>query len=644
MSDKNHNRILASQALQQESETILPVGFLSPRGQVSDLVDNWATATHNPKASIDWGTIQRFSVALQRFRHIGFPVYKIMEIMAEESQKHPQCQEGVRSEVFQDMAVSIMEDAGDLTDRISKFVWLKFGSYLCYEPRYGGVSTLPPATQINLSTGNYEHVVYTAIRQEFAGQLTPAMANATFLQSIVQDSIRKYMAAESPIGELDRVYEQYRHCFPELSPDERPNLISQGKGAWGEMYQRLAPLFEVYGILCLEREEELMTRALLGIVTRTYEPGAVMQWTCLLSGGAGCGKSVIGIIMALDTAPAVVITPSDLGKTKTIEQLAGASVVVLDEMDVSVSKRDIAENKSFLSQTEFRLRRAYRRDAEPIKATWTVISTTNSETLPHDDGAGMRRYGLIRLSGGMDEGDKRAAFLVENRRYLQAALVHLHKAGYPINLGADLVALNQETSHDLIEVPDEVHLLSASLETLAKLMFTDSGNLLWMSTKTIWELISNERFHPRRAAGISDTLKSAGWKYRRSQGLGSVNSKFWAPPNCPEETQVVPIHPDLLPTLRKAIAGATVKPVAHAPIDEAPKAPTSPVKAIEPPKLGKDSQADLTSPPGPLDPVQKAQGEQAKFLRGMISKAGHTPPDTDSPLELARFYKSIFSG
>jgi hypothetical protein len=567
-----------------------------------------------------------------------------MEAMAEESINHPQCQDGVRSEVFQDMAVSILADEGDLTDRISKFVWLKFGSYLCYEPRYGGVSTLPAAVQMNISTGNYEHVVYTAIRQEFQGQLTPAMANAAFLQSIVQDSIRKHMATESPIGELDRVYAQYKHCFPELNPDERPNLISEGKGAWAEMYQRLAPLFDVYGILGCHREEELQTRSLLGIITRTYVPGEVMQWTCLYSGSAGCGKSVIGIIMALDTAPAVVITPSDLGKSKTIEQLAGASVVVLDEMDVSVSKRDIAENKSFLSQTEFRIRRAYRRDAEPIKATWSVISTTNSETLPHDDGAGMRRYGLIRLSGGMAEGDKRAAFLIENRRYLQAAMVHLHKAGYPINLGADMVALNQETSHDLIEVPDEVHLLNASLETLSRLMFTDSGSILWMTTKTIWELISNEKFHPRRAAGISDTLKSAGWKYRRSQGLGSVNSKFWAPPNCPDEVQVVPIHPDLLPTLRKAIAGATVKPVTHAPVDEAPKVNKTPVKAIEPPKIGKESQDGPTSLPGPLDPSQKAQEDHAKYLRGMITKAGHTPPDTDSPLELAQFYKSLFAG
>ena len=648
MNPQTQERLLAMETLIQESLGILPYGSMVPSGEVAQLVANWSEATMNPKKTVQFGELAKFAEALQRFRRIGLPVLGVMESMAAESMDHPSFTEGVKSDGFLFMAQKVVEDRGDLTERIGRFIWLKFGSYLCYDPRYGGISVLPSGSRINMSSGNYEHILITAIRREFKSQLTPAQTNAQWLQSIIQDSVRSYMAAETPIQELDRVYEEYQSLFPPLDPEKRPSLISEGQGNWGLIYKRLAALFEVYGILGKPREEELMTRSLLGIVARTYNPGEVMQWTMLLQGKGACGKSVLGQVLALDTAPAVVITPSDLGKSKTLESMAGSSVVVLDEMDVSVSKRDIAENKSFLSQTHSRIRRAYRRDAETIAHTWTVISTTNSETLPHDDGAEMRRYGLVRLSGGMEEGEVRARFLVENRRYLQALLVHLYHAGYPIDLGSDMIELNRETSRDLIEVPDEVSMLEGVVDSLAKLMVTGEGHLLRLTTKTVWQLISNDKFHPRRAAGLTRTLEERGWMYTRSRARGNTDhSKFWLPPNLPETIEVKAFHPDNLHTLRKAVAAQAVQTVKVCSVtEEQPTTPPKKVEVVKPPTThNKDSEGLAPNTPGPLDPVaEKLSKEvQVKALKNMLKQAGVTPPDTGDIQELLTAYRACFA-
>ena len=643
MNDKTQAKILALDTLIQESQEILPIGVLLPSGEVEDFVANWANTTINPKHSVGFGTLAQYAEGLQRFRRIGLPVAKVMELMANESELHPQFNEGIKSDGFLFMALKVVENQGDISEQIGRFIWLKFGSYLSYDPRYGGITVLPSGSRINMSSGNYEHILIAAIRREFGKRLTPAQSHIQWLQSVIQDSVRSLMASESPTEELERVYKDYCHLFPPLDPESRPTLISEGTGNWAIIYQRLAALFEVYGILGNSREEELMTRSLQAIVTRTFNPGAVMQWALLLQGKGACGKSVLGQVMALDTAPAVLITPSDLGKAKTLEAMAGSSVVVLDEMDVSVSKRDIAENKSFLSQTESRIRRAYRRDAETIKHSWTVIATTNSETLPHDDGAEMRRYGVIRLSGGMEEGEKRAMFLVENRRYLQALLVHLHRAGYPIDLGADLVSLNRESSRDLIEVPDEVSMLEGVADSLAKLMVTGEGHLLRLTTKTVWQLISNDKFHPRRAAGLTKTLEDKGWKYTRTREKSSDPSKFWLPPNLPDSIKVKAFHPDNLHTLRKAVAAQSVEAVELGSYVEETATQDEPkVKPIEPPK-NQTQEPDKTQTPGPLDKTEKLTKQtQTKALKLMISQTGQTPPDTEDHSELLKFYRESF--
>lgn len=643
MSKNTQDKILALETLLQESEKILPIGAMVPSGEVAAMISNWGQMTANTKQALGFRELVVYGEALQRFRRLGFPVAKIMEIMAVESQGHPQFVGGVKSGPFLDMARVIVKDEGDIVERIGRFISLKFGAYLCYDPRYGGVSILSPASEINMSAGNYEHILMTAIRREFSKQLSPAQSHSQWLTSVIQDSVRKHLASETPIEELDRVYEGYSHMLPPLDPEQRPTLLSEGQGNWAVIYQRLAALFKVYDILGKPREEELMTRGLLGAITRTYSPGSVMQWTLLLQGKGACGKSVLGQIMALDTAPAVLITPSDLGKAKTLESMAGASVVVLDEMDVSVSKRDIADNKSFLSQTASRIRRAYRRDAETIHHTWTVISTTNAETLPHDDGAEMRRYGLIRLSGGAEEGDKRAKFLIENRRYLQAILVHLYKAGYPIDLCPQLLAMNKETSRDLIEVPGEVSVLEGVVDSLAKLMVTSEGHLLRLTTKTIWQLTSSDRFHPRRAAGLTHTLENKGWKYTRTRNPGSDHSKFWLPPNLPDTIRVKALHPDNLHILRKAVAAQTVATVEVGEA-EVSEHSTHDVEIVSPPTAPTFNTTSKTYV-GPLDENRVASQNKVKVkaLKLMITQAGKEPPNTEDLGELVQFYQCCFS-
>jgi len=184
---------------------------------------------------------------------------------------------------------------------------------------------------------------------------------------------------------------------------------------------------------------------------------------------------------------------------------------------------------------------------------------------------------------------------LEHRRYFHALLTHLHYAGYSCDLSAEMVRLNRQSSTELIEIPEEYSTLLGWSKALAELV-VKQDSLIMLSTKAVWSLVSSEPFHSRKAAPVTKLLRELGWGYFRAYGSGY----YWCPPNASPDLKRVPIHPDFLHTLRKALAGTI--PESHTEIEtevdtlepapvmalEAPIAPlTLPVPDYEPTPLGK---------------------------------------------------------
>ena len=637
-------------ALEDEAGVILGTApYFQLTGELLDFICKWESKSQGGKET-PYPVICWAGENLQRYRWLGFPVLAIMQKMAEAADID------IKDDAMLSIAAIAVDDTGKVDDRIETFIGAKFRHHISFNSRVGSTSLLSPAINENWSSGNYRSVMIREIQNEFAGQISHTTHGVGHLNILIDNAIRKYCSDTTPKEELDAVLLWFRDQLPELDPLERPAYLSYGEGNWAKMYQKLVPFFKVYGVYGNPREEELLVRTICGIAHRTYEPGSIMQWMLLLQGQAGCGKTAFGEILALDTAPAVVTSPTEIGKKTTLENIHGASVVVLDEMDVSIGKRDIAENKGFISSTHFSTRKAWRHDSERIPASWVIVGTTNAEALPHDDGAGMRRYGIIRLKGGMEEGEKRAKFLVENRKFIHAVAAHLYFAGYPCDLGAALVKDNSAVSQDFVETPDEAGLLASYLEYLPAILTTESGALLQVTTQTIWQLLtSDSKYHPRRAHAVVHVLENAGWTRRRANGTG--RQTFWIPPcfaaKGEDGFELKPFHPDNLHMLRKAVVGLDIKGqiVKDEPVSE-PQGPQDGQEQPPKPKPTQLPQERGKQPPQPKEGVSykfkqedkekpDTPAHSAESLIALIEAMGATPPDTTSVPVLSKFLASL---
>jgi len=159
-------------------------------------------------------------------------------------------------------------------------------------------------------------------------------------------------------------------------------------GKWdGE--KRLETLWIDY----LGEEDNLYTREsakcfLMAAVTRIYSPGYKFDYTPVISGAQGIGKSTFCRILAKKPAWFGELTIFD--DQKSVEQMMGKWILELGELNVN-RKSELEQQKQFLSRQEDRVRLAYRRDPGVFKRQCVFIGSTNRQEYLKDT-TGNRRW------------------------------------------------------------------------------------------------------------------------------------------------------------------------------------------------------------------------------------------------------------
>lgn len=485
----------------------------------------------------------RLLVALVRQQYrCGVPVLVTLKPMWE-SAKMYSWGESLSSDWFRELLLDVVAENHGPLEELKAFLSREFGAYLIYNRL---TQTLEP-TEVGLRRGydgNFEEAVVSKVWDEFGPRTYPRATVVTVLQGHFSSA----HASATPTEELSGYLQGYRDTLPTqetLAATVAPRKLSEATGAWADLRDSFKGLWDAYN-LTDPLEQELLVRGLLGVVQRQLVPGCPMQWALTLMGGAGTGKSMLGEVMALTAAPAVQASIGDIRYSEVL----GASVLVFDELDTQLGPhKELAHMKSFITTTRHRARLSYRRNAQTIPATWSVICTTNADSLPYDDGAGMRRYGVVRVTGDAQDGQRRYEFLKANRERLLAALYLLHLGGYSCNLDAELLGETAPTSEAIVATSDEGALLGAVLPYLADFV-TEGEGFKGFTTSNMWHLVAQDFNRPtpnRRVLGeFAKVLVEAGWV----QKLTRSRSRVWVPEDY--TNSVFQAHPQTREALERA--------------------------------------------------------------------------------------------
>jgi hypothetical protein len=433
--------------------------------------------------------------------------------------------EGGKSELTCYLAAQVeAATTGSQIEWISGVLLSKLSGILNYNPLSGALEITSKGRQLGHTTAS----IYPCMRLEICEQLgiREKLLPQNFFRELVMKVARDSLSLETPIQELQRKLNSLQAQLPALEglrAAQPPQTITQATGGpWKAILERVEPLFAAYN-LSDNTDREHFFRFLVGLAARTHSPGCPLHWALTLSGNGGCGKTSFGEILALDSAPAVSVAMGQLGTKGLIESISSSSLLILDELDNYTRKRDLAELKDFITASTHNVRKAYRADSEGIPAAWAFLATTNADSLPCDDGAQMRRWAWVGLTGGVEEGEQRVQFLKENKNLLHALgyLAYLGGYSYKKFIPAD------ETPKEIlaIDTPDEATLVAHFSKQIENLICVESGKLIAMNTEDIWNLVSNKEYHPRKAPPIIAALESQGW----TKTAGKRRKVYWAP-------------------------------------------------------------------------------------------------------------------
>ena len=138
-------------------------------------------------------------------------------------------------------------------------------------------------------------------------------------------------------------------------------------------------------------------KVIMGLIARTYNKGCKFDYMLVLEGRQGDRKS--SFLEALGSPWYYGGGYMNLGKEGTPLQLKDFWLIEMSELD-SMGKMDIRRFKSYLSQTEEKVRAPYGRKFMMYKRNYVFIGTTNETAYLHDD-SGNRRFWPVEV-GNID--------------------------------------------------------------------------------------------------------------------------------------------------------------------------------------------------------------------------------------------------
>ena len=142
---------------------------------------------------------------------------------------------------------------------------------------------------------------------------------------------------------------------------------------------------------------QVMRLWMLGAVSRVYKPGSKFDYTIILQGSQGIGKSTFLKLMALDDSWFNDSLDS-LDSDKAVQSLTGSWIIELAELkSLARTAGGVESVKRFLTATQDKYRIPYERRADTFYRQCVFAGTTNKDDFLQDE-TGNRRFLIVQTS------------------------------------------------------------------------------------------------------------------------------------------------------------------------------------------------------------------------------------------------------
>ena len=152
-------------------------------------------------------------------------------------------------------------------------------------------------------------------------------------------------------------------------------------------------------VLSTDYTDSVGAKVLIGALARIYQPGCKFDYTLVLEGSQGIGKSTVCALLGKGWygSPSLDITNKD-----TVDQIRSKWIVELAEMETA-SRAETQALKAFLTRQTDRVRMAYARNAQEFPRTCIFIGTINPDKANGylKDTTGNRRFWPVFCTGAI---------------------------------------------------------------------------------------------------------------------------------------------------------------------------------------------------------------------------------------------------
>lgn len=175
---------------------------------------------------------------------------------------------------------------------------------------------------------------------------------------------------------------------------------------------------------------EVMKVFMTGAVARIYDPGCKFDYTMILQGSQGIGKSTFLRLLALNDNWFNDSLDS-LDSDKAVQSLLGSWVIELAELkSLARTAGGVESVKRFLSATQDKFREPYQRRADIYQRQCVFAGTTNKSDYLQDE-TGNRRFLIIEVGIHKPTKSLFQASVMDDIKGAWAEIVHIWKTEHP---------------------------------------------------------------------------------------------------------------------------------------------------------------------------------------------------------------------
>ena len=253
---------------------------------------------------------------------------------------------------------------------------------------------------------------------------------------------------------------------------------------------------------------QVMRLWMLGAVSRVYKPGSKFDYTIILQGSQGIGKSTFLKLMALDDFWFNDSLDS-LDSDKAVQSLTGSWIIELAELkSLARTAGGVESVKRFLTATQDKYRIPYERRADTFYRQCVFAGTTNKDDFLQDE-TGNRRFLIVQTSVKKPSKSLFVPEIMDTIKLAWAEAVHIWKNEKPqLILSEAYMQEAKELQEANMADDGKRGIIQEYLEGKTQ-----------VCAREIWEKALGENVSPRKyqITEINDIIaKVPGWKKLKS--------------------------------------------------------------------------------------------------------------------------------